>query len=205
MLNNRWTILAMLVLVRISMGFQFQSVASLDSFLIEDLDLSYGQLGTLIGMFMLPGVFLALPGGFLTRLVGDKRISAFGLAMMAVGAVIMGAGDSYSVELTGRLVAGIGAVLFNVVVVKMVTDWFADREIVTALGVIMGSWPAGIALGLATQNALADTASWQVVMFLAGAMSIVGALLPLRGPRRREPRGSSRSRLASSGWRRRRA
>ncbi|MCH7626148.1 MAG: MFS transporter [Chloroflexi bacterium] len=177
MFNNRWTILALLVLVRISMGFQFQSVASLDSFLIEDLDLSYGQLGTLIGMFMLPGVFLALPGGFLTRLVGDKRISAFGLAMMAVGAVIMGAGDSYSVELTGRLVAGIGAVLFNVVVVKMVTDWFADREIVTALGVIMGSWPAGIALGLATQNALADTASWQVVMFLAGAMSIVGALL----------------------------
>ena len=166
----------MLALVRTAMGFQFQSVASLDSFLIEDLDLSYGQIGTLIGMFMLPGAFLALPGGFLTRRVGDRRISAFGLAMMAIGAVIMGAGSSYSVELTGRLVAGIGAVLFNVVVVKMVTDWFADREIVTALGVILGSWPAGIALGLVTQNALAQTASWQAVMFLAGAMSIAGAL-----------------------------
>jgi predicted MFS family arabinose efflux permease len=128
-------------------------------------------------MFMLPGAFLALPGGFLTRRVGDKRISAFGLTMMAIGAVIMGVGGSYSVELAGRLVAGIGAVLFNVVVVKMVTDWFADREIVTALGVILGSWPAGIALGLATQNALAEIASWQAVMFLTGAMSMVGALL----------------------------
>ena len=167
----------MLALVRTSMGFQFQSVASLDSFLIEDLDLSYGQLGTLIGMFMLPGAFLALPGGFMTRLVGDKRVSAFGLTMMAVGAVMMGVGGSYSVELSGRLVAGIGAVLFNVVVVKMVTDWFADREIVTALGVVLGSWPAGIALGLLTQNGLAETTSWQAVMFLTAAMSIVGALL----------------------------
>ena len=167
----------MLAVVRTSMGFQFQSVASLDSFLIEDLDLSYGQIGTLIGMFMLPGAFLALPGGFLTRLIGDRRISAFGLTMMAIGAVIMGAGDSYSVELAGRLVAGIGAVLFNVVVVKMVTDWFAEKEIVTALGIILGSWPTGIALGLATQSALADTSSWQTVMFLTGGMSIVGALL----------------------------
>lgn len=167
----------MLATVRISMGFQFQSVASLDSFLIQDLHLNYGQIGTLIGMFMLPGAFLALPGGFLTSRVGDKRISAFGLTMMAIGAVIMGAGDSYSVELAGRLVSGIGAVLFNVVVVKMATDWFAEKEIVTALGVVLGSWPAGIALGLVTQNALAEMASWQAVMFLTGAMSILGALL----------------------------
>ena len=37
MLANRWIILGMLFLVRISMGFQFQSIASVSPFLIEDM------------------------------------------------------------------------------------------------------------------------------------------------------------------------
>jgi hypothetical protein len=43
------------------MGFQFQSVASTSAQLIDTFGLSYAEIGTLIGFFLLPGVFIAIP------------------------------------------------------------------------------------------------------------------------------------------------
>lgn len=166
MLSNRWAILTALFVARISMGFQFQSIASVTPFLIDDLGLSYVEIGTLIGVFMLPGVFLALPGGYLGKRFGDKRICWFGLGLMAVGGVVLGVSDSYTLAIVGRLISGVGAVIFNVVITKMVADWFAGKEIITAMGVILGSWPFGIAVALVVQSAVASAYSWEAVMYL---------------------------------------
>ena len=38
--------------------------------------------------------------------------------------------------------------LLNVLMSKMVTDWFAGKEIGTAMAVFLNSWPLGIALAL---------------------------------------------------------
>ncbi len=46
-----------------------------------------------------------------------------------------------------------GAILFNLVITKMTADWFARREIVLAMSVILSTWPFGIALGLFTPTA----------------------------------------------------
>ena len=62
-MTNRWAVLAILCLARMSMGLHLQVVAAVAPFLIADLGLTYAEIGVLIGIFMLPGVFLALPGG----------------------------------------------------------------------------------------------------------------------------------------------
>ena len=102
MLANRWTVLGMLFLVRTSMGFQFQSIASVSPFLIEDMAIGFTEIGTLIGLFMLPGAFIALPGGLLGRRFGDKRVCAFGLALMVLGGILVGilvgASQSYALR-----------------------------------------------------------------------------------------------------------
>ena len=56
----RWTMLVVLFLVRLAMGYQFQVVASVSPHLVDDLGLSYTQIGTLIGFFLLPGIFIAI-------------------------------------------------------------------------------------------------------------------------------------------------
>ena len=53
---NRWTILGVLSIARIAMGFQFQSIASVSQSLVDDMGISYGQIGTLIGLYMLPAL-----------------------------------------------------------------------------------------------------------------------------------------------------
>ena len=55
---------------------------------------------------------------------------------------------SWSAQVCGRLLAGLGGVLLNVIMSKMVTDWFAGREIASAMAIFVNSWPVGIALAL---------------------------------------------------------
>ncbi len=174
MLANRWTTLGILFLVRISMGFQFQSIASVSTLLIEEMGIGYTEIGTLIGLFMFPGVVIALPGGLLGKRFGDKQVCVTGLALMVVGGALVGTSESYAIAFAGRLLSGIGAVLFNVVLTKMVADWFAGKEIVTAFGVMLGAWPCGIALGLVSQGLLAEAYSWQAVMFLTSGVCCAG-------------------------------
>jgi len=44
---------------------------------------------------------------------------------------------SWTVQIAGRLVAGAGVVLLNVQMTKMVADWFAGREIATAMAIFV--------------------------------------------------------------------
>jgi hypothetical protein len=63
MLDQRWRILGVLFLARTAMGFQFQSVASTTPFLMAELHIDYGGIGSLIGLYMVPGIIVAFPSG----------------------------------------------------------------------------------------------------------------------------------------------
>jgi predicted MFS family arabinose efflux permease len=177
-MENRWIILAVLFTVRTVMGIQFQTVASVSPFIIKDLDIDYTRLGMLIGLYHLPGVVLALPGGLIGKRFGDKRVVMSALVLMAVGGLIMGMNDSYAFSVAGRLLSGFGGVLLNVLLAKMVADWFAGKEIITAMAILVSSWPFGISLGLISLGKLATALSWRGVMHLiAGACLIALALV----------------------------
>ena len=176
-MENRWIILAVVFTVRTVIGIQFQSVASVSTFLINDLDIDYTRLGILIGLYHLPGVVLAFPGGLLGKRFGDKRIVMCGLVLMAVGGVIMGASDSYAFVVTGRFLSGIGGILLNVLLAKMIADWFAGKEIITAMAIMASSWPFGISLGLISLGKLASVSSWQFVMYLTTGACLIALVL----------------------------
>src|SRR6266511_1267646 len=127
-IHDRWLMLFVLFVARTEMAYQFQTVAAIGPLLVEAWRIDFTLLGTLIGLYMLPGVIFALPGGLLGQRFGAKRVVLIGLALMAGGGALM-ATDSFLLAVAGRVISGIGAVLINVLMTKMVTDWFAGREI----------------------------------------------------------------------------
>jgi len=163
MVGERWLILAVLFLARTAMAFQFQAVAALSSFFIADFDLDFTQLGLLIGLYLLPGTVIAYPGGLLGRYLGDKRVALLGMMLMVAGGVLS-ASPHYPTLFAGRLISGIGAVLLNVLLTKMTTDWFVGREIGTALAVLVASWPFGIGLALVILPWLAARTSFAAAL-----------------------------------------
>jgi predicted MFS family arabinose efflux permease len=147
-LGNRWAILAVLFAVRAAMAFQFQSVAAVAPLLANEFGVSIADIGVLIGLYFAPGVALALPGGASGQRFGDKATVLGALLLMLAGSVAMALAASWSIQIAGRLVAGVGGVVLSVQLTKMLTDWFAGKEIATAMAIFVNSWPAGIAISL---------------------------------------------------------
>jgi predicted MFS family arabinose efflux permease len=177
--SNRWLILGIIFLTRLSMGFQFQSVASVAPFLVDDFHIGYGQVGVLMGLYLLPGGVIALPGGMLGQRFGERRLVLIGLALMAAGGLGMAASESFAAASAGRIVSGIGGVLLNVLLAKMVADWFRDKEMATAMGVMLTSWPIGMGLALATLGTLAAVSSWRGAVHATVAAAAVAFVLML--------------------------
>ena len=159
------------------MGFQFQSVATLSSFLISDLRIDYTQLGLLIGFYLLPGTVIAYPGGLLGQRFGDKQVAILGMTLMVVGGALTGSSHDYAIFLVGRLISGIGAVLLNVLLTKMATDWFVGRELGTALALLVSSWPVGIGVALIVLPRLAGAASMAAAFDLTAIAAAVVLVL----------------------------
>ena len=182
---GRWSILALLFAGRATMGFQYQSVAAVAPLVTRDFGVALADVGLLIGVYLAPGIAIALPGGALARRFGDKSTVLAGLALMAVGGLMMALVPAWSAQIAGRLIAGLGGVLLNVIMSKMVTDWFAGREIASAMAIFVNSWPVGIALALVSVPLVGSAAGVPVVHLLASAFVVaafVGIALLYRAP-----------------------
>ena len=147
-MRNRWGILAVLFAVRATMAFQFQSVAAVAPLLGSEFGVGIADIGVLIGLYFAPGIALALPGAAIGQRFGDKATVLGALLLMVAGSVAMALAAFWSVQIAGRLVAGAGGVILSVQLTKMLTDWFAGKEIATAMAIFVNSWPAGVAISL---------------------------------------------------------
>jgi len=176
-LRNRWGVLAVLFLVRLTMAFQFQSVAAVAPLLSGKFGVSLADIGLLIGLYFAPGVVLSLPGGAIGQKFGDKRTALIALVMMLVGSLAMALTELWSLQIAGRLVAGAGGVLLNVQLTKMITDWFAGKEMATAMAIFVNSWPAGVALSLLSLPLIGTAYGLAAVHLFVAALIAVGAVM----------------------------
>jgi len=174
---ERWRVLWVLSAARIAMGFQFQSIGSTAPMLRDQFDLALADIGWLVGLYLLPGLVIALPGGLLSARLGDRRIAITGMALMAAGGAVCAWADGVGALQAGRLVAGVGGVLFNVTATKMIADWFAGREIGLAMALFMSTWPIGIGLALMSLGIVAELASPAAAFALTAALAGVCLLL----------------------------
>jgi MFS family permease len=179
MLESRWLILAVLFIARFALGYQFQAAGSVAPFLIVDLGIDYAQVGLLIGAFLFPGVAISVPSGYLIRRFGDKNIVVTGMTLMVAGGLLTGVGQSFAMLLVGRLLSGTGGAILVVVMLKMIIDWFAEKELFFAMAVFIIGWPIGIAAAQATQSRWAEVHAWQSVFFATALLVAVALLLML--------------------------
>ena len=182
-MRNRWGILAILFIVRLTIAFQFQSVAAVAPLLQQTFGVGLADIGILIGLYFTPGVVLALPGGAIGRTLGDRPTTIAALLLMTAGSLVMATTDVWGWQLAGRLASGAGGVLLTVQLTKMATDWFAGKEIATAMAIFVNSWPAGVAIWLLVLPAIGTAYGAGAVFLAAGALTAMGiALIALYQP-----------------------
>lgn len=177
--RRRWAMLALIFATRVGLGFQFQTIGSVTDPLIQRLHLSFAEVGTLIGLFLMPGLVLAIPAGFAGRYAADRVLVAVGLVCLASGGALAAVADGFVVLALGRLLCGVGFVLTTLYYTKMVADWFAGRELATAMAVLVMSWPFGIAMGQVGHGWLQATQGWRAPFVAASLYCLIGAIAML--------------------------
>jgi MFS family permease len=190
-MSNRWAALVLVFLTRSSMGFQFGAIPAAQSLIVADLGLSYAQFGLVFGLYMLPGVVFAAPGGLIGQRFGERRVVIGGLALMAVGSVTTALAGGFATATTGRIVSGIGAVLMNILLARLVSDWFVGKELGTAMAVMLTSWPVGLGLATSTLGALAARWGWRWMIIATALAAVLGLLLMLAFREAPRPAGTS--------------
>ena len=187
-MSKAWQILLALTFARMTMAAQFQSIPALAPWLTAEGGLSFIALGTLTGAYLLPGALVAMAGGWLGQTVGDARVAIIGLALMTLGGFAGWWVSSFETALTWRVVAGVGAVSLNVMLTKMAADWFDGRDdLPSAMGVLVSSWPAGIALAALCLPIVAAGAGLGLALLVPAilcATGLVALALIWRAPER---------------------
>jgi len=177
--RKRWAMLALLFAARVGLGFQFQALGSVADPLAAHLHLRFAEIGTLIGLFMMPGLVLSIPAGFAGRYASDRMLVASGLVSLALGGACAAVADGFALLAVGRLLSGAGFVLSTIYFTKMVADWFAGRALATAMAILVMSWPFGIAMGQVGHGWLETTHGWRAPFMVASLYCLVGAIAVL--------------------------
>lgn len=181
----RWRILALLFVARVGLGFQFQTMGAVGPELAGAFSLDNAQIGLMIGLFMAPGLFLALPAGFSGRFASDRVLAGLGLGALALGGAVSAMAAGPNTIGLGRILSGAGFLFATLYFTKMVADWFEGREIATAMSILVMSWPFGIAMGQVGHTWMAEIYGWRLPFAAASvycALAGVAVLTLYRAP-----------------------
>jgi MFS family permease len=174
-------------ILRAALGAMFQAPGAAGPALVEAFALDWAGFGTLVGLFWLPGLFLAYPLGLVARRLGDRRGVLLGLVLLILGAVASALADQVALLVAGRLLMGLGTLLVILLLTKMVQDRFVGRDLFPAMAVYVLGWPLGIAAAQAALPGFVPDFGWQFpyqVAAIAGGIAFIAIALA-RGP---EPR-----------------
>ena len=172
-----WLVLGLLFLARASAAVGYQSSGSLLPLLIPAIGINYTEAGMLVGAFLLPGVFLSLPAGWLARRWGDERVLLLGLVVLIAGLFLLTRTNSLSAALLARAVSGAGAAAILVVASKVLSDWFSGAALVLPMMLLVNSWPLGIGVALQVQPAIGMKEGWQTAVAWSALPAALACLL----------------------------
>lgn len=180
--------LAAVFAVRAALGALFQAPGAAGPVLVPEFDMDWTGFGTLVGLFWLPGLVLALPLGLAARRLGDRDGVLLGLALLVAGSLACAAGTALPL-FAGRVLMGVGTVLVILLLTKMVQDRFSGPDLFLAMAVYVLGWPIGIAAAQALLPGVAVALGWQAPFIVAAAAGAVAfaALMAAARPAPRAP------------------
>ena len=141
----RWVILALLWLLYVAFGLVQRAIAPLVTPILADLDLSYTEMGFILGSWQLTYIAAAIVAGALIDRWGIRKSLLAGTIFLGLSSALRYFARGFSSMLGAVAIAGIGGPMISVGCPKAISLWFEGKSRGTAIGIYLtGAWIGGI-------------------------------------------------------------
>jgi MFS family permease len=171
---NPWLILAVAFLVSVAAVMAQFAAPPLMPILMDQFGVGIGEASSLMSIFSITGLLLALPAGLVLQRFGPLVTGAIAMLSVIAGCVLAATTDDYGVLLISRAVQGVGTGLIGVTAPAVVAAAFPPERRGTPMG-IWAMWvPVGGLIMYLVAPTLAAAYGWAAAWWLAAAVAAVG-------------------------------
>ncbi len=172
--------LAGLWLAYTSFGLISGGIPPLVGTMSEDLHLSRGAMGSILGAWPLVYIATSAPAGALIDRFGLRRSMAVGIVLMALSGVLRAVAVNHATLFLAVAVFGLGGPFIPVGAPKLISVWFNRNDRGLAMGIYMTASSTGRILALATANSIfmpLYRSSWRLTLTTFGGVALVAAVI----------------------------
>jgi cyanate permease len=177
---RRWVILALVWLLYASHGIVLRSPSPLVTPMLRDLDMSYGQMGFVLGSWQLSYMGVAVVAGIILDRWGLRKSLFFGSVVISLSAALRYFAQGFGTLLPMVALFGVGGPMISIGAPKAISVFFKGRDRGTAIGIYStGPW-IGQMLVLAATNAIVMPLTgynWRLTFACYGLFTFGAALL----------------------------
>lgn len=149
-------------------------VAPIIPLLIESMGLTgAAQAGLLISVFVISGIFLAIPSGVIIEKLGYYKTGIIALSAILLGSVIGAFNPGYAIMLVSRIIEGIGLIFLMTLGPAAVSCVFPDEKRGSAMGLLMCFMAFGQIAMLNLAPRIAAATNWENVWWFTAAYAVV--------------------------------
>jgi len=175
--RRRWVILGVAYLCALTFAITLQSLPPVLSLVMAELKLSYAQGGLLMSLFALPGIIISIPAGMLADRYGQRAIGMVSFAFAIAGVAVFASGSSLPILVLGRVMSGVGAMTLMVLAPQLLAQWFAGREMGTAMGVFQTGMPLGTIFSLNILSLAGESLGWRASIWLSAGLPLIALVI----------------------------
>ena len=175
----RFVIGGLTVLLSLSFGLSFGTIAPVMPLILEEYGISRGLAGLLTGSVILMMSGFAIPAGMLVGRVGLKKLIGVAWFMAAVP-VFSFLAEGFPALLAMRMMFGLSLAVIMPAGGPLLMQWFRPRELPLINGLNLAMITVGIALSNFITAPLGEVVGWKTVLSIYGAVSLIGAFLWMR-------------------------
>ena len=172
----RWVMLALVWFLYLTFGVVSFSLAPLVTPIIEDLNISYSQMGFILGAWPLTYILVAAVGGAVVDRLGIRKSIFLGVTIIGLSAVLRYLAGGFGSLFLCVALFGVGGPMMSIGAPKTISLWFRGKERGTAVGFYMtGIWIGG-GVALATINSVIMPLAgynWRIVFVGLGLLAFI--------------------------------
>jgi cyanate permease len=175
----RWVILTLSWLIYFVFGLIHSALSILITPVMNDLNLTYAQMGVILGSWQLVYIFFAQPAGMIIDSLGSLKSLFLGVTVISLSAALRWFAVSFESLLLSVALFGIGGPMISIGLPKLASVWFTGKERSVATGVYTTGNTIGSIVALSTTNNffMPLLGNWRRVFVMYSCIGLVTALL----------------------------